>query len=331
VQWCREFASSEYAGTTMAATASQDADTAAAASAGLFARLALTALFWGGSFIAGRWVALEMPPFIAAAARYVVATAALVAYLRFREGVLPRPVGRQWLGICVLGATGIFAYNAFFFGALAQLPASRTALIIATNPAITAVTAWLIFRLHFAWWQWLGVAAAFAGVTIVVSHGDLATLGTTALGRGEVLMFGGALSWAVYTLVGRSMMSRRDALSPLATTTYASGFGLLLLTAAAAFELPEVSWDRVGPTELAAIAYLGLLGTAVGFVWFYEGVKALGAARASVFTNLVPVFGVTLAALVLDEPLLASMIVGGLVTLAGVSLTNKETRTSSAA
>jgi drug/metabolite transporter (DMT)-like permease len=321
-------ASDSHAGTTTAGT-SHIAVTAPPARAGLYARLALVALFWGGSFIAGRLLALELPPFIAAAARYVVATAALIVYLRFREGGLPRPVGpQQWLGICVLGATGIFAYNAFFFGALAQLPASRTALIIATNPAITAVAAWLFFRLRFAWWQWLGVAVAFAGVAIVVSHGDLTTLGATAIGKGEVLMFCGALSWAVYTLVGRSMMRRHDALSPLATTTYASAFGLLLLAAAAAFELPQVSWDRIGLSELAAIAYLGLLGTAVSFVWFYEGVKALGATRASVFTNLVPVFGVTLAVLLLDEPLLASMIIGGLVTLAGVSLTNTEKRTT---
>ena len=314
--------------TTIARPALAIAQTAPSGRAGLYARLALTALFWGGTFIAGRLLALEIPHFVAAATRYVIATTALVIYLRFREGGLPRPVGPQWLGIGVLGATGIFAYNAFFFGALGQLPASRTALIIATNPAITAVGAWLIFRLRFAWWQWLGVAIAFAGVTIVVSHGDLATLGTTAIGKGEVLMFCGALAWAVYTLVGRLMMRRADALSPLATTTYASACGLLLLATAAVFELPQVSWDRIGLKELAAVAYLGLLGTAVGFVWFYEGVKAIGAARASVFTNLVPVFGVTLAVLLLDEPLLASMIVGGFVTLAGVSLTNTEKRST---
>jgi len=97
---------------------------------------------------------------------------------------------------------------------------------------------------------------------------------------------------------------------------------LLLLAAVAAFKLPQVS--GIGAAELGAIAYLGLVGTAVGFVWFYEGVKALGVARASVFTNLVPVFGATLAVLVLGEPLLPSMVVGGLVTLAGVSLANME-------
>lgn len=295
-----------------------------ASRAGLYARLALVAAFWGGTFIAGRRLALEVPHFVAAAARYVIATAVLLAYLRQREGAWPRPTARQWLGICVLAATGIFAYNAFFFGALERLAAGRAALIIATNPALTAVAAWLIFRLRYAWWQWVGVAVAFTGVAIVVSRGELGTLGASAIGTGEALMFGGVLSWVVYTLVGRSMMRRPDALSPLATTAYASTLGLLLLAAAAAFELPQVQWSKLGAIEFAALAYMGLFGTAVAFVWYYEGVKVLGAARASVFTNLVPVFGVLLAVVLLGEPLLASMVVGGLVALAGVSLASIE-------
>jgi drug/metabolite transporter (DMT)-like permease len=312
----------------MAATVSRAPAATAVTRAGLHARLVLTAFFWGGTFIAGRWLALAVPHFVAASARYLIATAVLLALVRVREGGLPRPVGRQWVELVVLGATGVFAYNAFFFGALEQLPAGRAALIVATNPALTAVASWLVLRSRFAWPQWLGVATAFAGVVIVVSRGDPAALRLGAVGSGEALMFGGALSWVVYTLVGRSMMQRAAALSPLATTAYASAFGLLLLAAVAAFELPDVQWTRLGMAELAAVLYLGVLGTAVSFVWFYEGVKALGAARAAVFTNLVPVFAVALGVSLLGEPLLASMIVGGLVTLAGVSLTNSRRRTA---
>jgi drug/metabolite transporter (DMT)-like permease len=141
------------------------------------------------------------------------------------------------------------------------------------------------------------------------------------------MMFCGAASWVVYTLVARTMMQRRDALSPLATTAYASGVGLLLLAIAASFEVSQFGGISVGRNEIAAVTYLGVLGTAVGFVWFYEGVKALGATRASVFTNLVPIFGVSLAVLLLGEDLLPSMIIGGLVTLVGVSLTNVARKT----
>lgn len=68
--------------------------------------------------------------------------------------------------------------------------------------------------------------------------------------------------------------------------------------------------------------YLGAGGTALGFVWYAQGLKQLGAARTAVFNNLVPVFGVGLGTVILGEPLLASMILGGAVAVAGVSLTN---------
>lgn len=294
----------------------------------LYLRLVLVAAMWGGTFIAGRRLALEMPHFVAAAARYGVACLVLLVYLRRREGGFARPTRAQLAGLLLLGASGIFAYNALFFAALARLEAGRAALLIATNPVLTALAAWLFLRLRFAWWQWLGVAVALAGAAIVVTRGDPASLGTTAIGAGEALMLAGVTSWVVYTLVGRVMMRRPGALSPLATTTYASLAGLAMLAAVAAFELPRVQWSAVGAAELAAIGYLGIVGTAVAFVWYYEGVKALGAARTTVFTNLVPVFGVAFATLLLGEPLLVSMVLGGLVTIAGVTLTNRERRTA---
>ena len=66
-----------------------------------------------------------------------------------------------------------------------------------------------------------------------------------------------------------------------------------------------------------------MLGTAVAFVWYYEGIRQLGAARTVVFNNLVPIFGVLLGWLVLGEPVSASLIIGGGMALAGVFLVNR--------
>ena len=71
-----------------------------------------------------------------------------------------------------------------------------------------------------------------------------------------------------------------------------------------------------------SILYLGAGGTALAFVWYARGVKTLGPARTAVFNNLVPVFGVLAGALLLDEPLAASLLLGGMIAVAGVSLTN---------
>ena len=78
----------------------------------------------------------------------------------------------------------------------------------------------------------------------------------------------------------------------------------------------------------ASVAYLAIGGTALAFTWFADGVKHLGAARASSFINLVPVFAVVQAALLLNEHLGLAVLVGGALVVAGVWLTNWNPRSS---
>ena len=73
----------------------------------------------------------------------------------------------------------------------------------------------------------------------------------------------------------------------------------------------------------ASLLCLGVLGTAVAFVWYCEGIRRLGTARTVVFTNLVPVFGVLPGWLVLGEPLSASLVLGGVLAITGVFLVNR--------
>jgi len=134
------------------------------------------------------------------------------------------------------------------------------------------------------------------------------------------MMLGAASCWAAYTLVGRAALK---GLSPIAATTYASLWGLGFLLITASRELPHVAWASLGWQVWASVTYLGAFGTVVAFVWWYEGVKALGPARTAVFNNLVPVFGVSLAALMLGEQVMASMIAGGLLVATGVTITNR--------
>ena len=127
-------------------------------------------------------------------------------------------------------------------------------------------------------------------------------------------------SWAAYTLIGRAALK---GLSPIAATTYAALWGLLFLALGAGPDLASQDWSAIGWQVWASLLYLGAFGTVLGFIWYYEGVKAIGASRTAVFNNLVPVFGVSLAALLLGEQVLASMVAGGVLVAAGVTLTNR--------
>ena len=285
-----------------------------------YAKLVAVPAIWGGTFIAGRILALALPAAVGALLRYVVALAALLFAARWLEGGLPRLTRRQVVGTLLLGATGILAYNLFFLGALARLPASRTSLIIALNPVVTIAAASLLLGERMNPRRWFGVIVALAGVWIVVSRGDVLGSVTGSVGVGELLMFGGVCSWAAYTLIGRRVLR---GLTPLAATTYASLWGTAMLAAVAAPDLRGLSLTDLTPPVVLSALYLGVLGTSVAFVWYYQAVQRLGASRTVIFNNLVPVFGATFGVLLLDEPLLPSMLLGGAVAVGGVMLVSR--------
>jgi len=291
-----------------------------AATRGTYAKLVAVPAIWGGTFIAGRILALAVPAAVGSLLRFVVAVVALLAAAWWLEGGLPRLTRRQLVGTVLLGFTGIFAYNLFFLGALARLPASRTSLIIALNPIVTIAAASLLLGERMSARRWLGVAVALAGVWIVVSRGDVLGSVAGAVGLGELLMFGGVCSWAAYTLIGRRVLA---GLTPLAATTWAALWGVGLLALAAAPDLRDLGADDLTLPVVLSVLYLGVLGTAVGFVWYYQAVQRLGASRTVIFNNLVPVFGATFGVLLLGEPLLPSMLLGGAIAVAGVMLVTK--------
>lgn len=294
-----------------------------ALSLALSLKLVLVALFWGGTFIAGRVLAQALPLMTAAFGRFLVAAILLVWVACKFEGGLPRLNRSQWLTAAAMGLTGIFLYNVCFFGALARIPAGRTALFVSLTPIVTALLASLVLRERLGSKRWVGIGVALMGALIVITRGDLAgamrDIGAS-IGLGEMLMLMAVLSWAAYTLISRKAT---ESMSAIAATTYAALWGLAFLAVGATGELGSVRWSALGWQAWASVLYLGAIGTVVAFIWYGQGIRAVGPSRTAVFTNMVPAFGVLLSAGLLGEPVLTSMLVGGVVSTIGVFLTNR--------
>jgi len=84
----------------------------------MYIKLLLTAVFWGGTFIAGRVVAKDVGPYSAAFLRFAIASVFLLLLTWKAEGKLPMPMRRQILPVILLGMTGVFSYNVFFLKGL---------------------------------------------------------------------------------------------------------------------------------------------------------------------------------------------------------------------
>ncbi len=286
----------------------------------IYLKLWLTTVFWGGAFVAGKHVSGHLGPFAIAFLRFAIASVLLFALIWKKERHLPRLDWMHIVGVLVLGATGIFAYNTMFFKGLSLIEASRASLIIATCPAFIALASAVFFRDKLSRPRIAGILLSVLGAMIVVSRGDIGQALAGGIGQGELFILACVLNWVAYSLLGKVVMRT---LSPLATVFYSVVAGTVALFIAACFEGLGPNLRAVSVVDWLAIIYMAVFATVIGFVWFYEGVDQIGATRAGLFINFVPIFAVLLAFLILGEPITTSLGIGALCVLSGVYLTNR--------
>lgn len=285
----------------------------------IYLKLLLTAIFWGGTFIAGRTVAGHVHPVCAAFVRFAVASVCLLMLVIKTEGRLPMLRKHQIISVLMLGLTGVFAYNILFFSGLRHIAAGRASIIIANNPILISLLSAMIFKEPLNWIKAAGICLSVTGAMVVITNGHLGNATGYSLGPGEWLIFGCVLSWVAYSLIGKAAMA---SLSPLICVAYSAvaGAAMLLLPALHFGVLTEITGYTVA--DWASLIYLGVFGTVFGFFWYYQGIERIGPMRASVFINFVPVSAIILSFFMLHEPVRLSLLAGGSMVLLGVYCTN---------
>ena len=288
-----------------------------------YCKLAAVTMVWGGTFVAGRYLADQINPLLAASLRFLLASLALLLYLACARIALVRPSPRQLARLAVLGFFGIFFYNLCFFYGLQYINASRASLIVALNPAVIGLASWLWFKERLGRAQWLGIVLCLVGAAaVIVSRNPHVLQGASHAWIGDLLILGCVVGWGVYSLLSRGL---NQSLGPLQTVTWSILLGTSMLGTAtlATGSFTTAALGNVHLPQLLSLLYLGVLGSALAYIGYYEGIRRIGATRSGVFIALNPLTAVICGALLLGEPLTAPMLMGGAVILLGIYLCNK--------
>ena len=284
-----------------------------------YIKLILMAIFWGGTFVAGRSLAQTVGPFAAAFFRFAIASAFLIFIWLRAEGKLTWPEKSQIIPVILLGLTGALLYNFFFLKGLKLIEAGRASVIVANNPILIALFSAYLFKEPLNPVKIIGIIVSVGGAIIVISHGNIFEVLQGGLGLGEIYVFCCVASWVAFSLIGKAVMSN---LSPLRSITYSSMAGTLFL-AVPAFLEGGFSFIGYSLFEWALIFYMGFFGTVLGFLWYYEGIQKIGPTRAGLFINFVPISAILLAFVFLDEQITLSLLIGTIMVSSGVYLTNR--------
>lgn len=281
-----------------------------------------TTVIWGGTFIATKIALQEVSP-------------ATIVWLRFGMGVVilgaavfirkefAIPQRNEWAYFALLGFIGVAFHQWLQANGLQTAQATTTAWIVASTPVFIALLGWLVLREKLGWLRVGGIALAAIGVLLIVSKGNIGALFNGQEGTiGDLLVFISAPNWAVYTILSRRELGKHPAarmmfyvmlLGWIFTAVWIFGFG------------PGLS--EVGRLDLKgwlAILMLGIFGSGLAYIAYYDALRVLPASQLGVFLNIEPLVTTLLAAPLLGEPITFIVLFGGAIILLGIYVVNRK-------
>jgi drug/metabolite transporter (DMT)-like permease len=261
-------------------------------------------VLWGLAWPVGRLLATDLLefPFTVMFLRYSFAVPILFAWMWVKEGnVIPKVADYRVLFI--MAFTSVFLYQIGYMYGMQKTAASDASLVIGFNPIFVAILSVFALSHKLTNQSLSGMALSFTGILLIFLASPNIDIPLKERLIGNSLIMFGAFAYAIYIIVMRIYVleSKENQLSSLSLIAWVSLVGWILFIPFTIWESPwERSWSH---DEWLLIGYLGILSTALSYVFFAIGVEVIGANRASSFVNVVPIFGILSSWLWINEKL----------------------------
>ncbi|MEO3389209.1 DMT family transporter [Mesorhizobium sp. CAU 1741] len=262
-----------------------------------YALLVLTTVLWGANAVAGKLAVGHVSPMLLTALRWGLAFAIMLAIGLPQLSRDWHLVKRNLLLLAALGAAGFALFNATLYSALLFTTAINVSIEQAGMPMFIFAANFLLYGMKVSTGQIVGFTASLIGIALTASHGSLLRLSELQLNFGDLLMLGAVVLYSGYTVALRYKPAIHWK-------------SMMLVMAFAAFltSLPFAAWEissdrAIWPDERgwAIAAFTAILPSIAAQAFYMRGVELIGANRAGLFINLVPLFGTLLSIVLLGE------------------------------
>lgn len=273
---------------------------------------------WAGNYVVGAIAVQSISSLDLVLLRWLLALPLLFGLAQWLERPAWGQVLRQWRWLVALGLTGLLGYPLLVYVALEHTTALSASLVNTTNPALIVLVAAVVLRERLSVPVVFGVAIALIGAVVVLSRGDLSLLLSLRFGTGELVMLAAVVAWTAYTVIGRAGQGRLVVPPVTAVAVQAT----IVVLAVAPFSLAAG-----GPTmpltieAVSAVLFIALLPSVLAYLLWSRALADVPAASAGVFLNLITVF-VAAYTIVVGQPYSMPQLVGGVIVIIGVIITN---------
>ena len=276
-------------------------------------------LIWGFNFPILKHVLDKMHPFVVNMFRFIASISAIFLIYAFKKEHLFKwnTIKTNIKSILFLGFLGYFVYQVFFILGISKTTAGNTAIIMASSPVWTALTAKWFTQEKLSNSAWLGLILSIIGaIYISVRGGKHISFDDTFL-LGNMITLMAAVCWGSYTTFSKPVTHFID---PKGLTLIGLLISFPFNFAIALPYLNQVVWSEITIYTWLAIIYSGSLSTGVAVVLWTVSVKHVGATHTAVFGNLVPFIAIVASIFILGEQISIEQLVGGSLIVGGLIL-----------
>jgi drug/metabolite transporter (DMT)-like permease len=280
--------------------------------------LLLMILIWGSNFSIVKVALRDFPEIPFNAMRMVAGTTVFLGTLWLsRDAAKPRPAltRADWIQLLFLGLVGTFLYQLCFVAAVRRTSVGNGSLIIGLSPIVISLMSAMVGHERIRPLRWLGVFMALLGLYFVVGR-DVDFSDATL--RGDLLMLGGVICWATYSVASQPILKRHSPLVVIALTFSIGAACYVLVMTPTLF---DVDWAAVSGFSWFLMFSSAFLALNLSYWIWYTGLKRLGGSRTSMYSYLTPIVAMIVAAMWLGEPISGNQIAGASAIFAGLLIT----------
>ncbi len=284
--------------------------------------LILATILWGGNFVIGRAVTGEIPPFTLAFLRWCLAFVVFfpIAFKQVKRDWTK--FKEHWKIVLTLALTGVAAFNTLVYIGVYSTTSINASLMNSTTPIFIYILSFIFLKERLSKYQIIGTAISILGVIFILSGGSLESLHQFTFNKGDLIVIIAVFCWSIYSLLVKQYADRLPGFSTFLVSIAIGALMLLPFTIYEQFTLESpILWSA---KTISAVFYVGILASIVAFLSWNHGVIQIGANRASIYLNFIPVFSAFFATIFLGEQLQLAQVIGGLAVIGGVLLTNRK-------
>ncbi len=284
--------------------------------------LTLTTLMWAMNAISGQLAVGHVTPYTLVLMRWVLVVAVMWP-IYGREVIAHWPTIRSKSGIVILmSIAGFTGFNTLFYVASIHTTGLNIGILQGSMPVVVMLGAFLLYGAKVMALQAIGVATTLVGVAIVASRGDAQVLLDLAFNNGDMIMLIAILFYCAYTL----SLARRPDVPPIPLFVVFAVIALITALPLAVWEFFQADYQPPTMQGWAVTVFVAIFPSCLSQIFFLRAIDMVGPSRATVYTNLVPIFTAMLAVLILGEPFaLYHALALGLV-IGGIMLTQRGSR-----